>query len=186
MWCVNCNHLTLFHPTSSSHTVWTLFHYCLSLDLVRYGRSFLTKTKRDQVMSMGKFGPTAPNFCYAFWAESGLLKGSEKSSTALVTRYDHRINCNHLRHFPKLTPLRQQPLRSHHVVPKSPQSCPKIAPKLSPSLLQVVSVYSQNCPKATSKLSQSCLIVVLKLFQNCLEVVLKLSESCIKGVSNFS
>ena len=37
MWCVNCNHLTLFHPTSSSHTVWTLFHYWLSLDMVRYG-----------------------------------------------------------------------------------------------------------------------------------------------------
>ena len=31
-------------------------------------------------MSMGKFGPTAPNFCYAFWAESGLLKGSELGS----------------------------------------------------------------------------------------------------------
>ena len=31
-------------------------------------------------MSMGKFGPTAPNICYAFWAESGLLKGSELGS----------------------------------------------------------------------------------------------------------
>ena len=28
---------------------------------------------RSQVSSMRKFGPTASNFCYDFWAENGLL-----------------------------------------------------------------------------------------------------------------
>ena len=44
----------------------TISWHPLCLEFFFFFRSFLIKTKQDQVKSMGKFGPTALNFCYDF------------------------------------------------------------------------------------------------------------------------